>query len=1074
MILAAPILEIESELRRLPTTAAQAENDALFHPVRKALAGALLTLLGPSPPKGQSLGDLIEAAGRYRPAARTAAILVIRALARPGVIPPNDPTNQLDRKIVDLAKFGTPDLCKAYGVKESAQNYQNADILRTVHQDICTKLRFLCSLPRTLESFGSTRQSTLKTMNSTLINTYLQPFEHQRIFSGITAVYNELAQLIDTKDHTYLSKLQAFRRFLEEQTAYARENRTFLTDEFFVLFLETASAAAEDAEKTSVTKFRSDIRSPLGTLEFALEKKYPLRDPGRVSKVAIPLVNVGPGIATSVNASLSTAGDVLLGASEAALGDIPPGQFALAVEVLPSKPISELTLDLDVSWTLVSSTERMSNRFKIKVTSQSSDVDWADLERREPYSTSPAEGSEFVGRREKVRALTTRLLKERMQSSYITGQKRVGKSSLALAVRDVLEREKNISCLYFEYGEIANVDPNAIMKNFGLRLADFLVGYMPGEYSLDKSEFAGSLAPLSRILDAVLRATPDRRFVVIVDEFDEIPPELYRSGAIAETFFSNLRTLAAKRNLAFMLVGGENMPFIVEAQGDQLNKFVREGLSYFSRFDDWTDFCELVTAPVSPAIHWNDGAINEVFTLTSGHPYYAKLLCARIFATALTERDTEITAEEVRRAFRTLVSTLDTNAFAHLWKDGISGSREDAEAVALQRCRLLVALGRIIRAGKPITERAIVDEKHTPLLPEHQIVPILRDFCRRGILIEEGGAYAFTLQLFRDWLAQSGLNNLVGNTLGDELSIGLQRSEDAAYVHDGELATLCADWPLYRSRVVGPNEVRQWLSQASGFRRQRLLFKLLKNLRFFSELELREKLRIAHSIVASFLPDFVRRSISERRNDLLVTYVDGPAKSGHYYASRYVEENGLASTCVKELGSFQTELLKHEESSGVVVNGLVIVDDIVGTGESLAGNITSFVQGHRDILQERNLSVVVVAMCATPEGDRRLREVLGTLQGVRIDLRICEPLSPRHFAFREGSMIWASVDEEAEAKALCLELGQRINRNSPLGYQDQGLLVVFPDTCPNNSLPILHGATSRNGGWTPLFRRLLN
>ena len=41
-----------------------------------------------------------------------------------------------------------------------------------------------------------------------------------------------------------------------------------------------------------------------------------------------------------------------------------------------------------------------------------------------------------------------------------------------------------------------------------------------------------------------------------------------------------------------MLVGG-NMPFIMGAQGDQLNKFIREPLDYFSRSAEWEDFCEL-------------------------------------------------------------------------------------------------------------------------------------------------------------------------------------------------------------------------------------------------------------------------------------------------------------------------------------------------------------------------------------------------------------------------------------------------------------------------------------------------
>lgn len=75
--------------------------------------------------------------------------------------------------------------------------------------------------------------------------------------------------------------------------------------------------------------------------------------------------------------------------------------------------------------------------------------------------------------------------------------------------------------------------------------------------------------------------SPQKRFIIILDEFDEIHPEMYRSGPLAETFFANLRTLAARKNLAFILVGGEKMPFIIGAQGDQLNKFSRKVLIIF-------------------------------------------------------------------------------------------------------------------------------------------------------------------------------------------------------------------------------------------------------------------------------------------------------------------------------------------------------------------------------------------------------------------------------------------------------------------------------------------------------------
>lgn len=51
-----------------------------------------------------------------------------------------------------------------------------------------------------------------------------------------------------------------------------------------------------------------------------------------------------------------------------------------------------------------------------------------------------------------------------------------------------------------------------------------------------------------------------------------------------------------------------------------------------------------------------------------------------------------------------LLSELDTNAFAHLWKDGINFEREKTEVIELKRLRLLVSIGRCIRENSRTLE----------------------------------------------------------------------------------------------------------------------------------------------------------------------------------------------------------------------------------------------------------------------------------------------------------------------------------------------------------------------------------
>jgi hypothetical protein len=88
------------------------------------------------------------------------------------------------------------------------------------------------------------------------------------------------------------------------------------------------------------------------------------------------------------------------------------------------------------------------------------------------------------------------------------------------------------------------------------------------------------------------------------------------------------------------------------------------------------------------------------------------------------------------------------------------------------------------------------------------------------------------------------------------------------------------------------------------------------------------------------------------------------------------------------------------------------------------------------------------------------------------NLSVCEVLAPEHYAFQGENDIWASVVEMDTAKTLVTNLGERVQRNNPLGYKNHGLLLTFWRNCPNNSLPILHGRGRPSSPWEPLFQRI--
>lgn len=1022
---------------------------------------------------------------------REAAFFLVRCLGIPGLVPEGDENRvgpHFPRKLVCMFEQAAPDLLQFLRLNERKLTVDKFDILRNVQRTCTDLLAVFRQLPADPAEFASRRQEIFHTLKNKFLNAYLNIYDFSRFANSVRRVLNAVCELLETSDVTFGQKLHDLFQFVDAEIEIVTQRHDFLATDAWLPFLSHAREVLRGVESEATERFRCAIR-PRRAPPQVVERRYPLHQANRVVRVKLPLVNDGPGAAVDTTAQiLSGSEGVFISDEVLDLGTVPPGEFAILFDMLIGDPQTEVPIFVEIGWLTVRGAKRHVISFDAVLLGQKPNINWEALEGTDPYSLEVAHGDEFVGRSKKVLALANRLLKERMQSSYITGQKRVGKTSLAFAVQDHLREvgggsgmagetasRAQIEAVYLEYGDYARSDAVSTVEALGASIAGRLIRYLPPADRPTELNFRGSLAPLNQIAELLFESCPQRRFVIILDEFDEIHPEMYRFGALAEAFFSNLRTLSAKRNIALVLVGGENMPFIIGAQGDQLNKFVREPLDYFSRSNEWDDFVELARQSRQPdtmPLNWYDSAINELFNFTNGHPYYTKLVCARVFQNAVAERDSEVTVDEIRRAVTDLVEQLDINAFAHFWKDGIPQTREEAEVVALKRCRVLVAIARTPRQGEPLTADAITQNKGTGALTSSEIVPIINDFCRRDILREKGRGYEFVLPIFEEWLVQTGTNKLVADTLGDEMADAIQRAEDKAYVTSPEIAAVVERWPLYRGRRVSAEDVRRWLDQRSSFQEQRLLFKLLQHLRFISEEEVREKLRTAHSIVKLHTNPFTPESRSQRRYDIVVTYVDGPAKSGSRYADKYAEENLISTSCVIGPESFAKRVIEHEEKRGVTVSGIVIVDDIAATGQSLSENIGRFMAENQQFVEDRNITVVAIVLLATREADERVREAMQQASCPKLDLRICEILEDNHYAFGAGSRIWIDLDETDRAKALMQEIGRSIYKNEPLGYGGLGLLAVFYDTCPNNSLPLLHASGA--GGWTPLFLRPKN
>lgn len=324
-----------------------------------------------------------------------------------------------------------------------------------------------------------------------------------------------------------------------------------------------------------------------------------------------------------------------------------------------------------------------------------------------------------------------------------------------------------------------------------------------------------------------------------------------------------------------------------------------------------------------------------------------------------------------------------------------------------------------------------------------------------------------SLPLFQRWIADVGVTKLIASTLADEIAGELAKADEIAHVKSGEIIELVRVWPLYRAREIAAEAARAWLDQVPSAQEQRLLFKLLKNLRFVTPTQISDLLRQAQGAVLRVTPPLKRDNKVEKRRDLLVTYVDGPAKSGASYARAYAKEAGILLDCVIEPARIARKL----ESDPTGHSALVIVDDFAGTGKTISDGLEAFLNPISTQLQSLGIPVVVILLFATTEAHQRLAKLASRFTSLRIEVSLGVELGPEARAFRQDDPgIWKDEDERDRAKALCTRLGSGLYKEA-LGYGSQALLIAFPEGCPNNSLPILFASRAGTQPWQALLPR---
>lgn len=913
------------------------------------------------------------------------------------------------------------------------------DMLPSIRQNFMSKLNFHQN-KLFLEQFVTP---------SSLINT-----ERINLVFETAQAYNESS--MEDLVISYHNLEAVFNSFLDA----AAKNPSIFTERCIVAPVKKIYDFIQDDFKSN------DAIQPAKVTLSSLDRKYPFHLRGKRVELKFRMENQGLGYAFDVQVEcIDIDKGLKLCNSTENFGLLAPRRSSdIVFEIVVEDNIEGSPGIIgQISWRNYDNS-RQSNDFDFELYPQRTDLNWDELKLEQPYSLEAISKVEnLVGRTELIGRLRERLSANQIESSIIYGQKRVGKTSVAEVVQAEFEKKEIYTVIFISIGDLDKITSERFVANLGNRIVRMVSRASKSFAGIEKPSFDGALSPLVEYFEDAIDILPEHKFIVILDEFDEIPLDMVGYSNVSDTFFHNIRSISG--HVGFVLVGGENMQIITQST-DRLNKMEVLRVDYFDKGQYWKDFQELVRRPVTGRIEFNDEAINALYEMTEGNPFYTKYICRKIYTQACSDRNPYISEDNVEQAIQAAIEELNPNQVNHFWKDGIFvDDPAQRDQIETQRRKFLLAFAQIKRNNTPVSKQ---DLQNSEILSDVAVDQIIESYTTRGILIEEVDHYRWKPQFFERWLVECGYSMITTAALDENAIEALMTREQEAYVRDQEIIDLDFERKLYRGSEITALHIRAWLDQFEDNTQKRLMFNLLQHVRFYDDPAIREKIRSLHERIQAEITEMggVRAWDKRyRRGDILLSSFGAPSKSASSYARIYRMESNIFVDNVVHFDQIQKTLQTNEQ-----IKAIVFVDDIIGSGGSALKPLNQLNTMCGELIHNKQVTIFISAICGL---DRGIKELEKAIKKVPFDAKVVvsDSLTEVDQCFTDQSEVFSSPSERERAKQIAWEYGKKLKERPPLGYRNSQLLVAFYDNCPNNTLPILWKESTGKVKWTPLFKR---
>lgn len=279
---------------------------------------------------------------------------------------------------------------------------------------------------------------------------------------------------------------------------------------------------------------------------------------------------------------------------------------------------------------------------------------------------------------------------------------------------------------------------------------------------------------------------------------------------------------------------------------------------------------------------------------------------------------------------------------------------------------------------------------------------------------------------------------------------------------------------------------KKWLDNFTGDEQEKLhALYLLSKFTYFGNIEIRAMLRYVYRDLYQYPiikeirkankdttdEKFIKAQFNERRKRTRFLGVGNPSESGVHLLYYFRQENNLAKSFfihAHELfvSTYSIEEKKMNQTwANDEINHIVFLDDFCGNGNQAIDYLKDLVKQIKSL--NGNCQMDYIVLVGNKTGLMNVKENVG----IKNAMAVFE-LDDSFKSFSENSRYFAN-EKKGIDKTLCKTMfehygkGRCKDAKSPLGFNDDELLLSFFHNTPNNTLPLFW--TDKE--WYPLFNR---